>query len=403
MFIDEVRIEVRAGDGGDGCVSFRREKYVPKGGPDGGDGGNGGDVIFEVDAQVRTLLSFRNRQVYRAGKGQPGMGKQMFGKSGEPLRLRVPPGTLVEDLDTEQVLADLTESGDSVVIARGGRGGKGNVHFKSATRRVPRIATPGTEGETRRLKLTLKLLADVGLVGLPNVGKSTLMKRISNATPRVGAFPFTTIRPNLGIVGLDEFRGIVLADLPGLIEGAHTGRGLGIRFLRHVERTRILLVLIDSSSAQPERDFQVLMGELEAFQPKLLRRPRLVCYSRCDLMIGRDLPRIDGVSPLRISAHSGEGIRELLYRLGALIDEVETEDEALERADILEEDSRPDGAPGSQSTGVRADRGTGAFADRVDAGEVLDPPWPTRVVVDVSPLETERSEEENDSQENDLR
>lgn len=393
MFIDEVKVEVRAGDGGDGCVSFRREKYVPKGGPDGGDGGDGGRVILVVDRQVRTLLSFRHQRVFRAGNGQPGMGKQMFGKRGDDITLRVPAGTLVEDLEAGQVLADLTKDGDTVVVVQGGRGGKGNVHFKSATRRVPRIATPGTVGEARRLKLTLKLLADVGLVGLPNVGKSTLMKRISNATPRIGAFPFTTIRPNLGIVGLDEHRGIVLADLPGLIEGAHVGKGLGIRFLRHVERTRILLVLIDSSSSHPARDFEVLMHELEAFQPRLLRRPRLVCYSRADLAVGLELPEIDGQTPLRISAHTGEGVRDLLFRLGALVDQVEAE--AAEEEALWQEEDSQDAAAERAEQSVRdaggefglgdgdprrigAD-GTESFADRVDRGDIPDPPWPTEV------------------------
>jgi GTP-binding protein len=388
MFIDEVTLEVHAGDGGDGCVSFRREKFVPKGGPDGGDGGDGGDVILVVDRNMRTLLPYRHQRRFSAGDGQAGMGRQMFGRRGADVVIRVPPGTVVEEAPSGLVIADLVGPGDRLVVARGGKGGKGNVHFKSATRRVPRIATPGKPGGERMLRLTLKLLADVGLVGLPNVGKSTLMKRISNATPRVGAFPFTTIRPNLGIVGIGEFQSLVVADLPGLIEGAHAGKGLGIQFLKHIERTRVLLVLIDCTAADPAGDLEVVLGELEAFRPNLRRRPRILCYSKTDLRQGRELGAIGGETPIRISSHTGEGIDELLRSLARTVEEIErqeSENASLELAGSRKLDFPP-AELRSQARGLgprpalaenRTGRGTEAFADRVDRGDPLGAePWP---------------------------
>ncbi len=363
MFIDEVSIQVRSGKGGDGIVSFRREKYVAKGGPDGGDGGRGGDVRFEVDAHMRTLLTFRHQREFAAGNGQPGMGKQMFGKDGADCVIRVPRGTLVEDEDG-RIVADLVEPGQEFVVARGGKGGKGNVHFKSATRRVPRISTDGRPGEEKTLKLTLKLLADVGLVGLPNVGKSTLMRRISNATPQVGDYHFTTIRPNLGIVELPGFKSLVLADLPGLIEGASDGKGLGHQFLRHVERTRILVFLIDSASPRPRHDLDVLLGELRAFRPALLRRPRILCYSRSDLVIGQDLPALsEDETAIRLSAQTGDGVTELLAALERTWMEVETEEGPAPMEIDLRRAARREAAAGTGSGGARGADAVGRAGD----------------------------------------
>lgn len=380
MFIDEAVITVRAGRGGDGCISFRREKYVPKGGPDGGDGGNGGDVIFVVDPNLRTLLRFRHERKFAAESGQSGMGKQMFGKRGEDVTISVPAGTLVEDTLNGRILADLVDPGQRIVLAHGGRGGKGNVHFKTSTRRVPRIATDGTEGEEYELKLTLKLLADVGLVGLPNVGKSTLLARLSNAQPKVGNFAFTTIQPNLGIVPVSEFDSLVLADLPGLIEGASEGKGLGHRFLRHVERSRVLLVLIDAGSTRPKKDLAVLLAELEAWSPALLRRPRLVCYSRADLAVGKRLPVLGEESPTpRISAHTGAGVPELLRRLALLVRETE----AVEGTNLDVLRSLIEAHPSDEGR---------AFADRIDLGEDLgETPWPRQPYREVALVREEGS------------
>ena len=400
MFIDEAAILVRSGKGGDGCISFRREKYVAKGGPDGGDGGRGGDVVLEVDPHLRTLLPFRHEREFQAQNGQPGMGKQMFGRDGEDKVVPVPRGTLVED-EAGRVVADLVSPGQRVVVARGGKGGKGNVHFKSSTRQVPRIATDGQSGEESTLKLTLKLLADVGLVGLPNVGKSTLMRRISNATPRIGDYHFTTIRPNLGIVDLGEYRSVVVADLPGLIEGASEGRGLGHQFLRHVERTRVLVFLIDAASARPQHDLDVLLGELRAFRPALLERPRLICYSRADLVVGQELPPLGEQEPLRISAHTGDGVDVLLKELAALFGRLEYEEgPAPMLVDIELEERKAGGTRGRQGTLADEETGTEAlggdlfFAELVDQGAHLGPfPWPkeTRVRVEDAPRVAEAS------------
>lgn len=417
MFIDEAEILVRAGRGGDGCISFRREKFVPKGGPDGGDGGDGGDVVVITDPNLHTLLHFRHETRFIAGSGRPGQGKQMSGRRGEDIILRVPVGTVIseggrihrpeesgasEDSDESETpqdlpsarsgqieiggpfLLDLTVAGQSSFLARGGRGGKGNVHFKSATRRAPRIATDGTEGEERSLRLTLKLLADVGLVGLPNVGKSTLLRRVSNAHPRVGDFPFTTLQPNLGIVQVGDYDSLVLADLPGLIEGASEGKGLGFRFLRHVERSRVLCFLIDSLSTDPRADLEVLEGELRTFSPALLQRPRLVCYSRGDLVGGADLPPLTDEQGPTFSAHTGEGIEELLRRLSELVRQVRaTEAPAgLEPEEIeqLTAGSAPraDRAPGDAGEETKREpRSDEFFLDRLQRGDPLGPkPWP---------------------------
>jgi GTPase len=381
MFIDEASIQVRAGHGGNGCVSFRREKFVPRGGPDGGDGGDGGSVILEVDANLRTLLEFRHRHIFAAGNGEGGQGKQMIGKRGADTIIRVPVGTVVEEWPSGLPMADLILPGDSLVVARGGHGGKGNVHFKTSRRRAPRKSTPGGLGEERGLRLTLKLLADVGLVGLPNVGKSTLLRRLSRATPRVGNFPFTTLQPSLGLVSVGDYDTFVLADLPGLVEGAHQGKGLGTRFLRHIERTRLLLILIDRASADPERDLATLLHELGSFSPALLRRPRILCYSRADLAPEGAAPLLAGEAPPAISAHTGEGIPELLRLLQVALAALRAEEPALPvpEDDELEEEAE-EGVAGEQGRQPRP-----AFADLVESGCDLGPaPWPRRYFSEIT-------------------
>lgn len=318
MLVDHARIEVEAGDGGRGCISFRREKYVPKGGPDGGDGGKGGSVIFVVDPHVRTLLDCRERPRYRADRGGGGSGNNRTGRDGEDLILRLPPGTVVKEADSGETLADLVEAGQSWVAALGGKGGRGNARFATSTNQAPRRADPGMPGEKRAVQLELKLIADVGLVGHPNAGKSTLLARVSRATPRIAAYPFTTLEPNLGIAVLDIERRMVIADIPGLVEGAHEGRGLGLEFLRHVERTRMLAFVVDVSGESPKDELRVLERELELYQPGLLDKPRLVLLSKADLLapdLREDAPKRVGLpDALLISAHSGVGIDTMLER-----------------------------------------------------------------------------------------
>lgn len=286
MFADRASIEVSGGRGGRGCVSFRREKYVPKGGPDGGNGGDGGSVILAVNPHLRTLLDFQSRTRFRADSGRNGSGNQKTGRSGKDVTVRVPVGTLVLDDASGDLLADLVRPDATFVAARGGRGGRGNVRYATPTHRAPREADPGEPGEERSLRLELRLIADVGLVGFPNVGKSTLLARLSAARPRIAEYPFTTLEPLLGLARLDEERSFVLADLPGLIEGAHRGRGLGHEFLRHVWRTRTLLVLIDSISGDPARDYATLRHELGTYHAGLLAKPMIVAFSRSDLAAG---------------------------------------------------------------------------------------------------------------------
>jgi GTPase len=286
VLVDRASIAVVAGRGGSGCVSFRREKYVPKGGPDGGDGGNGGSVVLEVDAHLRTLLDFQFRAHFRAESGAHGSGNKKSGRSGEDLVVKVPPGTLVTDEETGGELADLVAVGTRFVAARGGRGGRGNAHFATPTRQAPRKAEPGRDGEERKLRLELRLIADVGLVGFPNVGKSTLLARVSAARPKIADYPFTTLEPHLGLVRVREEQSFVMADLPGLIEGAHQGKGLGLDFLRHIRRTRTILMLIDSVSPDPARDFETLLRELGAHSEDLTRKPMVVAMSRSDLTTG---------------------------------------------------------------------------------------------------------------------
>ncbi|MCD6169589.1 MAG: GTPase ObgE [Candidatus Latescibacteria bacterium] len=323
MFIDEATIYVKAGDGGNGCVSFRREKFVPRGGPDGGDGGDGGNVIFRVDSNLRTLLDFHYQKHFRAERGGHGKGKQMTGKRGKDLIIRVPPGTVIKDAETGNVLADLIEDEQSQIIASGGKGGRGNARFATSVRQTPRLAEKGTKGEEKVLYLELKLIADVGLVGFPNVGKSTLLSKLSAAHPKIADYPFTTLEPTLGIVPVGKFGSFVMADIPGLIEGAHQGRGLGFRFLRHIERTRILLFLIDSTGGQAEENLQSLQKELALFNRNLLQKPYLVALTKIDLLPqGSILPAVDSgqeVKPLAISSVTGEGLEELKLTLAQML------------------------------------------------------------------------------------
>jgi GTP-binding protein len=327
-FVDYVKIRVKAGDGGRGCVSFRREKYVPRGGPNGGDGGRGGHIIFKATDELNTLLDLRYQREYKAEKGQHGMGKKMHGKDGRDLVINVPVGTIIKDADTGDVLIDLDRSGTEALVVKGGRGGLGNAHFATSTRQAPRFAQKGEEGETRQLILELKLLADVGLIGLPNAGKSTLLSVISSARPRIADYPFTTVTPALGVVKLENYKSFVVADIPGLIEGAHRGVGLGFQFLRHVERTSILLHLVDISGlgeGDPVENFEKINEELELYSPELIRKPQIVVGTKLDITGNKKrLNRLAEYCKNRaidffpVSAITGEGIKRLLSHLSVL-------------------------------------------------------------------------------------
>ncbi|MEK7782294.1 MAG: GTPase ObgE, partial [Candidatus Binatota bacterium] len=289
-FVDEVRIKVEAGDGGRGCMSFRREKYVARGGPDGGDGGDGGSVVVAADAQLTTLLDLRYQKQYRAGRGEHGRGKDQFGKRGEERIIAVPVGTVIRDARTGELLADLKAPGERVVVASGGKGGKGNAHFVSSTNRSPRKVQPGLPGGEKELDIELRLLADVGIIGLPNAGKSTLIAAISAARPKIADYPFTTLVPNLGVVSYGEERSFVVADIPGLIEGAHRGEGLGHKFLKHVSRTSLLLHMLDASKMREEdplADWRAVNRELELFEPTLTEKQQIVVVNKIDFPEGR--------------------------------------------------------------------------------------------------------------------
>jgi len=324
-FPDEAEITVHGGSGGPGCVSFRRARYEPRGRPDGGNGGAGGDVIFEASRHERTLVYFRRRRIFRAENGRPGQSQDCTGKSGAPLIITVPLGTLVYAQDAGEHLGELLASGERLVAARGGRGGKGNAHFTSSRLRSPRFAQPGEKGESRRLRLELQILADVGLVGPPNAGKTTLLKALTASQARVGDFPFTTLSPQLGVMTAEDREPLVLAEIPGLIALAHQGKGLGHRFLRHLRRTRLLLFVLDLSQVDPNEPLaplQALEQEMQAFDPALLTRPRLLALNKMDLL-GPDFPweqiltafRQAGLKSLAISAHTGAGLPELRQAL----------------------------------------------------------------------------------------
>lgn len=315
MFVDRAVIEIEAGTGGSGAEAFRRESGVPRGGPSGGDGGRGGDIILEADPQLTTLLDYSYRRHYRAERGQHGEGSNRTGRAGEDLTLRVPPGTVVRDDTTGEVLGELLAVGDRLVAAKGGRGGRGNARFATATDQAPRRWEPGGEGEARRIELELKLLADVGLVGEPNAGKSTLLSAVSAAKPKVADYPFTTLTPNLGVVELPDFRSFVVADIPGIIEGAHEGKGLGHQFLRHVERTRVLLMMVPVDAPDPVTEYEGLRDELARYSPELTRIPFAVALTKIDLLPEGEAPSLDapdalGVFP--VSSVARRGLGELL-------------------------------------------------------------------------------------------
>src|SRR3990170_7425244 len=330
-FIDEVKIHVFAGDGGRGCVSFRREKFVPRGGPDGGNGGHGGDVIAVADPQLTTLLDLRYQKQYKAGRGQHGMGSDCDGRRGDDREIKVPVGTIIRDAATGELIGDLQTAGDRVIVAAGGRGGKGNAHFVSSTHRGPRFAQPGEAGEERELEIELRLLADVGIIGLPNAGKSTLISVISAVRPKIADYPFTTLVPNLGVVSVDEGKSFVVADIPGLIEGAHQGHGLGDKFLRHVTRTSVLIHLLDASRTDPNNplaDWSIINRELALFNEELGAKPQIVVANKIDIPEARENAKVlEELLPpafrpcCAISAVTGEGLEELKRLVGIKLEE----------------------------------------------------------------------------------
>jgi GTP-binding protein len=321
-FVDEIKIQVKSGDGGAGCVSFRREKFIPLGGPDGGDGGKGGDITFQVSPHLATLLDLRHKPHLKAGRGKHGMGKDRHGAAGEDLTVFVPMGTVIKDAETDEILADLAEPGQSVVLFKGGRGGQGNARFASATNKAPKFAQPGEPGEERWLRLELKLMADVGLLGFPSVGKSSFIAKVSAARPKIADYPFTTLAPNLGVVEYKNYRTFVIADIPGLIEGAHLGAGLGHRFLKHVERTDLLLHILDLSwmpDRDPIREYEAINRELLLFDAELAKKRQIIVINKIDLPVVREnLPQVlpwfaeRGLAVFPISAATGEGIPPLL-------------------------------------------------------------------------------------------
>lgn len=311
--VDLAEIKVTAGNGGNGSVSFYREKYIPKGGPDGGDGGRGGSVVFMVEPNLVTLRDFRYHHFFKAGHGQNGAYRKMSGKAGPDCVIPVPPGTLIYDAESGKLLADLIVPGTSVIAATGGKGGKGNFHFATSTNQTPRVAEKGEIGETVSLRLELKMLADVGLVGFPNAGKSTLLSKLTQAHPKIANYPFTTLMPNLGAMYLDENSTCTIADLPGLIEGAHQGKGLGTQFLRHIERTRVLVFVIDASAENAKQELKVLKNELVSYNPGLADKPQLVVYNKIDLL--KKMPKVDG---LYVSALNGDGLDELRRSIAKL-------------------------------------------------------------------------------------
>jgi len=345
-FFDEAKIEVIAGDGGNGVAAFRREKYVPKGGPSGGDGGRGGSIYALADRNLNTLIDYRYTRIFRAERGQNGAGSDCYGRGGEDMELRMPVGTVVSDLETGAIIADLDRPGAKVLIAQGGQGGLGNLHFKSSTNRAPRQCTPGTPGERRDLKLELKVLADVGLLGLPNAGKSTFIRAVSSARPKVADYPFTTLHPNLGVVRVDTHRSFVVADIPGLIEGAADGAGLGHQFLRHLQRTHLLLHIVDIApfdpAADPARDARAILEELRKYDPALYDKPRWLIANKLDLLPedereARLAALLKDYGPVErhfaISAISGDGCRELTFAIMAHIEsskQQETYDDEIE-------------------------------------------------------------------------
>ena len=384
-FVDEASIRVDAGKGGDGCLSFLRARNLAKGGPDGGNGGDGGDVVLVAETALNTLVDFRYQPRYRAQNGRPGAGREMTGRRGEDARISVPVGTTVVDEDTLDVLGDLTRAGDELLVARGGRHGLGNVQFKSSTNRAPRRTTPGQPGESRRLRLQLKVIADVGLLGMPNAGKSTLISAVSAARPKIADYPFTTLVPNLGVVRVADGASFVMADVPGLIEGAAEGAGLGTRFLKHLSRTRLLLHLVDPApldGSDPVAAARAIAGELERYSPALAERPRWLVVNKCDLLDAAARDEVvkaldEALAPERtfvVSAATGEGVRALVEALGsalAHIDETLAEDE-----DAAARSAALDAAIDAEivAHGLSSRRGAGAAAGTEDEEERGDAP-----------------------------
>ncbi|MFM1783150.1 MAG: GTPase ObgE [Pseudomonadota bacterium] len=347
-FVDEAVITVTAGNGGNGCISFRREKFIPLGGPDGGDGGDGGSVWLEADENLNTLVDFRHDRYFKAQRGQNGMGRQMFGKAGEDITIKVPIGTEVVNVATDEIIGDLTEHGARMLVAQGGEGGKGNVHFKSSVNRAPRKASNGTPGEEREIRLEMKLLADVGLLGFPNAGKSTFIRAVSAATPKVADYPFTTLHPNLGVVSVEIARSFVIADIPGLIEGAADGAGLGSLFLRHVQRTRLLLHLVDMApfdeSIDPVEQVRAIENELRKYDPDMLEKPRWLVLNKGDLLDDETraerakaiIAALDWKEPwFTVSALGREGTWPIMLKIQQFFDD--QKHAALEAAEDLTE------------------------------------------------------------------
>ncbi len=343
MFTDYVKIYAKAGDGGNGAISFRREKYVAAGGPDGGDGGKGGDVYFEVDPNSNTLIDFRYKKKFKAQNGNNGEGSNKYGKSGEDLTIKVPIGTVIKDATTNEVLADLSQEGQRELVLKGGRGGKGNTHFATSTRQAPRFSQDGENGEEKELILELKLLADVGLIGFPNVGKSTFLGRTTSATPKIADYHFTTLEPNLGVVKTDYGESFVIADIPGIIEGASEGVGLGLQFLRHIERTRLLLHIIDVSGSEgrdPVDDFNKINAELQKYSKKLSKRKQIIVANKIDSMQDESLynelekmAKENNIEIFKISAVTGEGVSELIKHVAELL-------KTLPKDDLVEYETR---------------------------------------------------------------
>ncbi len=357
MFADRARIFVRSGKGGDGHVSFRREKYVPNGGPDGGDGGRGGDVIFQVDEGLNTLTDFRHVRKYKAGDGQEGGKRNCRGKDGEDIILRVPEGTVIKEAASGKVIADLSGDNKTVVLLKGGRGGSGNQHYATSTMQAPKYAQPGRPARELELFLELKMIADVGLVGFPNVGKSTLLSRVTNARPKIANYHFTTIVPNLGVVDMEDARGFVIADIPGLIEGASEGVGLGHEFLRHIERTKVIIHMVDAAGTEgrdPVADIYAINKELEAYNAQIASRPTVIAANKMDAACGS---LEDVLGPLKaefepkgirvfpISAVSGQGLKELLYHVSGMLDEADHSPVVFEQEYFPEQETRFDNEP----------------------------------------------------------
>lgn len=330
MFVDEVEIRVEAGNGGDGCTAFRREKFVPMGGPYGGNGGHGSDIIFKVDEGLHTLLDLRYQKLIKGKKGENGKGKNQHGKGADPVIIKVPQGTVVTDLDTGMIIADLSKKDQEEIIAKGGRGGRGNTAFKTQTNTAPDYSENGEEGEKKNLKVEVKMLADVGLVGLPSVGKSTIISMVSRSKPKIAAYHFTTLKPNLGVVKASDGRSFVMADLPGLIEGASEGEGLGDKFLKHIERTKVIAHVIDMSASEardPYEDYVLINKELEAFNEKLIKKPQIIIANKMDLPTAKEelekfKEKVGDVEVFEISAATNQGLQKVVDRLADLVDEV---------------------------------------------------------------------------------